>query len=93
MKPIKIRLVHYFFPKSDAITLWPFIFFRDSVWDDKCLHIHETYHWYQALHWGVVPWYLVYLALLPFYLSKPKEHPMEVVPYQLQALCYKDCVE
>ena len=31
------------------------------------LQQHEYYHWRQAVQWGVVPWYLAYVILLPFY--------------------------
>ena len=46
---------------------------------------HEHFHWRQALRWGVLPWYLWYLALVPFYLRKPShEHPLERPAYELQ---------
>ena len=35
----------------------------------------------QAVKWGVVPWYLAYVIVLPFYWKRPREHPMEVEAY------------
>ena len=69
---------------ADAITLWPFIVYRRGYETNVPLRAHEMYHWRQALRWGVVPWYVAYLALAPFYLRNPRCHPMEVRAYEVQ---------
>ena len=84
MKPIEIT-VPRLIPGVDAITLWPFILYRRRYEDDIPLRCHEHYHWRQALRWGVIPWYLVYLALKLLYLGKPPDqHPLEAPAYAEQ---------
>jgi hypothetical protein len=84
MKPIEVT-VPRLIKGIDAITLWPFILYRRGYQDDIPLRCHERYHWRQALRWGVVPWYLVYLVLKPFYLRKPPDqHPLEAPAYAQQ---------
>jgi len=75
-------------PKCIAITLWPFIFYKNQKsLKDIPLRAHEYFHWRQALHWGVLPWYLAYLLLLPFYCKQsPDSHPMERKAYELQCI-------
>ena len=85
MKPIELTLGKLHNEGVDAITLWPFILYRRGHQDDVALRCHEHFHWRQALRWGVLPWYLWYLALVPFYFRKPSyEHPLERPAYQLQ---------
>jgi hypothetical protein len=68
--------------RVDAITLWPFILYRKGHRDNLPLRCHEHYHWREALRWGVLPWYLAYLA---FYFRKPSDrHPMEAPAYAKQ---------
>ena len=67
-----------------AVTLWPFILYRRGYETNTPLRAHEQYHWRQALRWGVVPWYVAYLVLAPFYFRKPWRHPMEVRAYEVQ---------
>ena len=68
----------------DAVTLWPFIVYRKGYETNIPLRCHEMYHWRQALRWGVVPWYLAYILLMPFYIGRPRRHPMEVPAYEVQ---------
>ena len=74
-----------------AMTIWPFVFVIPSKKDDKCLWVHETYHWQEQRRWLVVPWIVVYLVLwliLNIILRKPAdEHPMEVEAYRLSREC------
>ena len=61
-KPIELTIP--WLPKGiDAITLWPFIFYKKGLMDNMPLRSHEYYHWYHAMKFGVVPWYLTYLFL------------------------------
>ena len=80
MKPINLT-VPWLPEWIDAVTLWPFIVYRRGCEDSISLRRHEYYHWRQAVQWGVVPWYLAYVILLPFYWKRPREHPMEVGAY------------
>ena len=68
----------------DAVTLWPFILYRKGHETNVPLRCHEMYHWRQALRWGVVPWYLAYILLVPVYIGRPRRHPMEVRAYDVQ---------
>ena len=72
-------------PGVDAMTLWPFIVYRRGFEHDLPLRCHEHSHWKQALRWGVLPWYMAYLMLKPFYLgSRTPRHPLEVPAYNVQ---------
>ena len=85
MRPIEITLPRLHQRGVDGITLWPFIFYRRGHQHNIALRCHEHYHWRQARRWGVIPWYIAYLALLPFYLGKPADrHPLEAPAYALQ---------
>ncbi len=85
MKPIELTVGKLHKEGVDAVTLWPFILYRRGHRDDIALRCHEHFHWRQALRWGVLPWYLSYLALVPFYLRKPsQQHPLERPAYELQ---------
>ena len=71
MKPINLT-VAWLPGWIDAITPWPFIVYRRGCEDSTRLRRHEYYHWRQAFQWGVVPWYLAYVILLPFYWKRPR---------------------
>lgn len=70
--------------RADAITLWPFVFFKGKAKQDRALRAHEMYHWKQARNWGVLPWYLAYLVLLVIYGTGGRDHPMEKPAYKVQ---------
>ncbi|MBM3943194.1 MAG: hypothetical protein FJ316_09785 [SAR202 cluster bacterium] len=84
MRPVE--LTTRWLPRGvDGITLWPFIFYRRGYEQNVPLRCHEHYHWRHALRWGVIPWYLAYLALRLFYLSQPADqHPLEAPAYAKQ---------
>ena len=86
MKPISIVPKYFPLPrKTHAITLWPFIFFRREKYkQDRALMAHEMYHWNQALKYGVIPWYILYVILLLIYRTGGRKHPMERRAYELQ---------
>ena len=85
MKPIELSVGRLHKKGVDAITLWPFILYRQEHRSDIALRCHEHFHWRHALRWGVLPWYLWYLALIPFYFRKPShKHPLEEPAYLLQ---------
>ena len=77
MGPINITVPEriWLLPKIAAITLWPFIVYRQGH-RTPALEAHERYHWDQALRWGILPWYALYVALLPFY-GGGRNHPLE----------------
>jgi len=79
-KPIERVCPRMIPPRRVAITLWPFIFYRSTeALEDIPLKAHEHFHWKQALRWGVVPWYLAYLLLLPFYF---RQRPLVLLEYE-----------
>ena len=85
LKPIEVTVPRLPARGVDAITIWPFILYRRGHRDNLALRCHEYYHWREAFHWGVLPWYLIYLLLLPFYLRKPSDqHPLESQAYAKQ---------
>ena len=85
MTPIEIPISSFFPRGIDAVTLWPFIFYRRAVHTDIALRCHEYFHWRQAFRWGVIPWYLAYVLLRPFYLGQPADkHPLEAPAYAKQ---------
>ena len=85
LKPIEVTVPWLHARSVDAITLWPFILYRRGHRDNLPLRCHEHYHWREAFRWGVLPWYLIYLLLLPFYIGKPSDqHPLEASAYAKQ---------
>lgn len=85
MAPIEINVRWLPGENIAAITLWPFIFYRRGFQDDVALRCHEYFHWRQAKKWGVIPWYLAYLALQLCYFRRPADqHPLEAPAYAEQ---------
>ena len=84
-KPIELAIP--WLPKGiAAITLWPFIFYLKGYENDMALRSHEYYHWYHAVKFGILPWYLTYILLRILYIKKPiHEHPFEKPAYAEQA--------
>ena len=66
-----------------AVTLWPFIIYENWTKDDQALQAHEEYHWHDQMKWLVVPWFIAYICLLPFY-GGGRNHPMEKPAYAVQ---------
>ena len=86
MRPIEIVISQRRWPsfarRIAAITLWPFILYRDG-YRTPALEAHEYYHWRQALVWGVLPWYAAYVVLLVVYRTGGRNHPMERRAYEI----------
>lgn len=84
MKPIEITVPAL--PQGvDAVTIWPFIFYRRGTEDYLPLRCHEWFHWRQALRYAVLPWYAYYLLIKPFYLGERTPlHPLEAPAYAIQ---------
>ena len=84
LKPINVTIPEKVWPlpKVSAITLWPFIVYRAGR-QTPAIEAHELYHWNQAFRWGVILWYAVYLALLPFY-GGGRNHPLERPAYAVE---------
>ena len=83
---IKIIVDHlpWPFPKYvDAVTLWPFIIYKRGIEDDLALQAHEMYHFNEQKRWLLVPWFIAYICLLPFY-GGGRKHPMEKPAYAIQ---------
>ncbi len=84
---IRVGRIPWPFPKAvHAVTLWPFIIYESQVWDDECVQIHERYHWTDQIRWLIVPWFLAYLVLRPFY-GGGDQHPLEREAYRRQREC------
>lgn len=87
MKPVEIRVSWLPF-HAGAMTLWPFILYLPRAYADPCVHVHEDYHWRQALRWGVIPWYIAYVVIKLFFLGRPaEEHPLEAPAYAAERQC------
>ena len=84
MIELTVNRIPWPFPKSvHAVTLWPFIFYEKQIRHDPAIQAHERYHWKDQMRWLVLPWFIVYGALLPFY-GGFRKHPMERPAYRLQ---------
>jgi len=84
MIEIVVQKIPWPFPKYvHAVTLWPFIFYEWGIKDDPAIQAHERYHWNDQKKWLVVPWFIAYICLLPFY-GGSRRHPMEKPAYELQ---------
>lgn len=83
---IRINKLGWPYPEwAHATTIWPFIFVeRDN--ETPCLIVHEYNHLRTQLKWGVLPWFLVYAILLPFY-GGGRRHPLEKPAYAEQDEC------
>ena len=79
MKPVEVS-VPRLWGNVGAITLWPFIFYRKDQRGRPELRAHEEHHWQTALKYGVLPWYIAYLILLPLY-GGGSRHPLERAAY------------
>ena len=85
LSPIEITVPRLHSENAYAITLWPFILYRRGFQNNVPLRCHEYFHWRQALRWGVIPWYLTYLLLQVYYITRPpREHPLEAPAYAKQ---------
>ena len=84
---IKVRKIPPPFPEPVyAVTIWPFIFYEPQVWENVCVQIHERYHWVDQIRWLILPWFVTYLVLRPFYGGGDR-HPLEREAYRRQSLC------
>ena len=84
MRPINITIPErlWLLPRVTAITLWPFIVYREGR-RTPALEAHEHYHWYQALRFWVLPWYIGYVVLAILYRTGGRNHPMERRAYEI----------
>lgn len=71
---IALKDNHFLFKKHDAITIFPFIFIKESKKDNKALIIHEKTHLLQVLQ----------LRGLLYYFSKEMRYKLELEAYQNQ---------
>ena len=86
MKPIELD-VGWLPGNIRAITLWPFIAYLRGH-KTHCIRLHEHYHWNQALRYGVLPWYALYLLLLLKVIGRPiSDHELEKEAYRIQWDC------
>ena len=84
---VRVHRIPKPFPTSVyAVTVWPLIFYESHVWDDACVQIHERYHWRDQVRWLVLPWFVAYLTLRPFY-GGGRRHPLEREAYRRQDDC------
>lgn len=89
MKPIEV-IVPWLFGQY-AMTIWPFVIYKRPIPMGAPIHwtgaikAHERYHWRRQMAWLVVPWFVAYLLLLPFYMRRIKQHPLEREGYRIQA--------
>ena len=84
MIEITVQHIPWPFPKRvHAVTLWPFIFYEEHIKNDLAIQAHERYHWQDQKNWLVVPWFIAYICLLPFY-GGARQHPMEKPAYAIE---------
>ena len=90
---IKVSRIPRPFPESvHAVTVWPLVFYESEVWDDKCVQIHERYHWVDQIRWLLLPWFTAYLILRPFY-GGGDNHPLEREAYRRQRACEQNVAQ
>ena len=71
--------------RINGVVLWPVILYRQG-WRSPCVEEHERYHWRDIRRWGVIPWYAVYLVLLPVF-GGGRRHPLERNAYRVEQQC------
>ena len=84
MKPIELTVP--FVRTNAAITLWPMILYGRFSQSDPCTRAHERHHWGQALHFGVVPWYALYVVLALRW-GFGRRHPLERAAWTISDKC------
>ncbi len=83
----RVRKIPPPFPELvHAVTVWPIIVYEPQAWDDKCVQLHERYHWIDQLRWLILPWFAVYAVLWLRYRGG-REHPLERAAYRLEDDC------
>ena len=88
MIEIRVGRIPTPFPASvHAVTVWPFIFYEAQVWDDKCVQVHDRYHWVDQLRWLWVPWFAAYLILRVVQMTGSRGHLLEKEAYRRQDEC------
>ncbi len=84
MLEISVKRIPWPFPQLvHAVALWPFIIYEHEVRYDEGVQAHERYHWHDQMKWLVLPWFIIYVALLPFY-GGFRRHPFEKSAYAKQ---------
>jgi len=82
MLTIKVAQLPWPFPEwVNAVTIWPVIFYEPPIVGATL--VHERYHWKDQLRWLVLPWFAIYLVLLPFY-GGGRKHPLERAAYKAE---------
>lgn len=81
MKPIEIV-----WPFKGNLCIWPFIFYSKKGVGDKCVRVHEEYHWHEQRKGYVIPWLIVYGLLIPRY-GMGRRHPLEKAAYRAEDAC------
>lgn len=71
-----IPLLRFLLPKHiTAITLWPFVIFREKGFKHDAVIInHEKIHLRQQLELLIIPFYIIYLSEYVWGLLKYKNH-------------------
>ena len=84
MIEVTVRELPWPFPRAVyAVSIWPFIFYEWWVRDNLAIQAHERYHWNEQKNWFVLPWFIAYVCLFPFY-GGGRRHPMEKQAYVIQ---------
>ena len=84
MIELSVKHIPWPFPKSvHAVTLWPFIIYEKQVRNHPAVQAHERYHWKDQMRWLVIPWFIIYVALLPFY-GGFRKHPFDRPAYEIE---------
>tara|TARA_Y100000593_G_C4320238_1_gene343398 strand:+ start:4549 stop:4839 length:291 start_codon:yes stop_codon:yes gene_type:complete len=84
MIELSVKHIPFPFPKRvHAVTLFPFIIYEHQVRYDEAVQAHERYHWEDQKRWFVIPWFIIYVSLLPFY-GGFRKHPFERPAYAIQ---------
>ncbi len=74
-----------------AITLWPFIVFRDKKNSKDLIIInHERIHLKQQLELLILPFYVLYLSEYIFYLSNYRNHSQAYMAISFEKEAYKN---
>jgi hypothetical protein len=85
MIEIVVNHIPWPYPKwVKATTIWPIIVYEREAWSNPAIRAHERYHWKDQMRWLVLPWFIAYLVLLPFY-GGGRRHPLERKAYRIQA--------
>ncbi len=85
--PIFIHTKHFPPEPFNAITLWPFVFYKNM---NRTTRTHESIHWYQQLALLWIPFYLFYFIFYLVGIIRYRNRDKAYFSIPFERAAYKD---